>query len=98
MDTQQLLDNESETIPQSIESVPNQCIIKKKYVCKSGEVKEYEYNQTKYSSVYYTNNKAKLSNVICCGCGGCYTTLNKSNHHKSKLHKLYVSLTQNRAI
>jgi hypothetical protein len=88
---------ESVIIPQQLESVPN-CITKKKYVCKSGEVKEYEYNQTNYSKIYYQNNKAKLSNVINCGCGGCYTTLNKSNHHKSKLHKLYVSLTQNRSI
>ena len=96
MDTQQLLDNE--TTNQSIESVPIHCITKKKYVCKSGEIKEYEYNQTKYSNVYYTNNKAKLSTVICCGCGGCYTILNKSNHHKSKLHKLYDTLTKNNVI
>ena len=96
MDTQQSI--ESESIPQSIESMPKHCITKKKYVCKSGEIKEYNYNQTNYSKVYYTNNKAKLSTVICCPCGGCYTTLNKSNHHKSKLHKLYDTLTQNRTI
>ncbi len=35
---------------------------------------------------YYENNKCKKN----CNCGGCYNTLNKSNHYKTKKHQNFI--------
>lgn len=77
--------------------IPKKCITKKTYICKkNGETKIYQYDQTKYSSLYYMNNKERLSTNINCSCGGTYTILNKSNHQKSKFHKMFDNLTRTR--
>jgi hypothetical protein len=61
----------------------------KKYIKKNGEVVIKQYNQTKYNTVYYMNNREVLTEHHTCACGGQYTKLNKHNHNKGKVHKMY---------
>ena len=89
--------NTIEHIPEHIESehIPKRHINKKQYVKKDGTIKNYEYEQNKYTTLYYMNNIDKFKQSHICQCGGVYIISNKSNHNKSKLHKLYLQYTNN---
>ena len=39
---------------------------------------------------YYIDNKEKINKKFNCECGGMYTKSNKTNHTKTKKHKLYI--------
>ena len=63
-----------------------------------GERKQYEKNyyeknkdQIKgYEKDYYVRNKDYLQQKHKCKCGGCFTTVNKSTHSKTKKHLKYI--------
>jgi hypothetical protein len=67
---------------------------KKYYHENQDKIKEYEkVNQDKIKNrkkEYYQANKDKLKQINYCGCGGQYTTCNKSQHEKSKKHQEYL--------
>ncbi len=81
--------NYESNIPESI------CYITKKYTKKNGEVITKKYNQSQYNTFYYMNNKDGLTDLKICECGGQYTKLNKYNHKKLKIHKIYELLCLN---
>jgi hypothetical protein len=68
---------------------PPICYMTKKYTKKNGEITIKKYNQTQYNTLYYMNNKERLTEMKPCPCGGKYCDLRKYNHKNSKIHKLY---------
>ena len=53
----------------------------------------YENNKEKINKQrknYYEKNKDHYREKHKCGCGGCYTTDNKSQHNKTKKHLKYI--------
>lgn len=63
------------------------CMIIKKVILKNGTIKEYMYNQSKYNSKFYENNKQP----IICACGGRYSKHSKFTHEqRSKTHHKYI--------
>lgn len=68
----------------------------KTWIKKDGTVMTRVYDNKKYNEKYYENpeNLMKKTNKIVCECGGSYVLTNKSNHSKSKYHKLYDKLNE----
>jgi hypothetical protein len=67
----------------------------KKYTKKNGEEVIKQYNQNKYNQTFYNKHKEELVKKHNCECGGIYLATNKFNHFKTRIHKLYTSLTNN---
>jgi len=68
----------------------------KTWIKKDGTVMTKIYDNKKYNSKYYEKpeNLEKKTSKIQCVCGGSYVLNNKSNHSKSKYHKLYDRLNE----
>ena len=50
----------------------------------------YVGEKKQYNKDYYTQNKDYHHKKHKCGCGGCFTTQNKSKHSKTKKHLKYI--------
>jgi hypothetical protein len=42
-------------------------------------------------AAYYVANEARFKEKHECACGGCYTTIGKSQHNKTKRHMAYIA-------
>ena len=76
-------------------NIPTVCYMTKKYTKKNGEITIKKYNQTQYNTLYYMNNKERLTEMKNCPCGGQFCDLTKYNHKKGKIHKLYERMFLN---
>jgi hypothetical protein len=86
------MEQENSKIIENIEKPKNA----KTWIKKDGTVMTKIYDNKKYNTKYYENpeNLMKKTNKIKCECGGSYVLTNKSNHSKSKYHKLYDKLNE----
>jgi flavoprotein len=73
-------------------------LITKKYIKKNGDEVIKKYNQNKYNETYYNKHKDELFKKHNCECGGVYLATNKFNHFKTRIHKLYTTLTNKQTI